>query len=269
MQGILNDKFFSKKRKPRPDDDTEAGYAPFDCDSLADDRSQLTNKRLREESGPLPGLTAQSSATAANLVEESIYAKDIRQPTAAEHQKLERLQSLRPEPGKRAAAKQTQQAVPPISSVPDHTVTGSGQSYRNETLASLLGIKTPAERMAMRDVAEPALLNRLNPNNVAYDPAFAADYKARRAKDPQYQYMKAFKSVSKLLKRVHWSQKSAFTADDHAYLIDLQGNCTLLHKDLCVVQPLLPMLMSIHKFLRPSLSLCLASSCADAVFQSG
>ena len=101
-----------------------------------------------------------------------------------------------------------------------------GYPDRRDMLAAVLGTKTPADRMAMRGPPEPPICQRLNPNNAAYDPVFAAEHRTRRAhKDPHYLYSKARKQQSKLLRRVHWVRKSAFTAEEHDYLLDLQGEC--------------------------------------------
>ena len=96
---------------------------------------------------------------------------------------------------------------------------------RREVLAAVFDAKTSADRMALQEPPEPPLAQKLNPNNAAYDPVFAAEHRARRAEDPHYLDSKLRKQQSKLLKRVHWVQKSAFTAEEHGYLLDLQGEC--------------------------------------------
>ena len=90
--------------------------------------------------------------------------------------------------------------------------------------SAVLGIKTPAERVAPKQAAAPNLADKLNPNNAAYDPGLAAHHRAMRAQtDPQYVHNKARRQISKLTKRMHLPQKSAFTAEEHGYLLDLQG----------------------------------------------
>ena len=111
---------------------------------------------------------------------------------------------------------------------------------RRDMLAAVFGAKNPADRMAVRGPPEPPLAQKLNPNNAAFDPVFAAEYRARRAQeDPHYLYSKVRKQQSKLLKRVHWVQKSAFTAEEHGYLLDLQGECLVSSVLRCAVLCLL------------------------------
>ena len=101
---------------------------------------------------------------------------------------------------------------------------------RRDMLAAVLGIKTPADRMAMQGPPEPPVAQKLNPNNAAFDPVFAAEYRTRRAQDPHYVHFQAQKRHLKLQGRLHWVQKSAFTAEEHGYLLDLGGECSV-----CVV----------------------------------
>lgn len=113
-----------------------------------------------------------------------------------------------------------------------YPVTAPGQSHRRDAQPSVLAQKAsaegiaawgPVEGTAVRGPAEPSLADRLNPNNAAYDPVFAAEHRARRAQEPRYQHMRVCRQDAKLLKRIHWTQKSAFTAEEHGYLLDLQG----------------------------------------------
>ena len=68
------------------------------------------------------------------------------------------------------------------------------------------------------------MAQKLNPNNAAFDPVFAAKYRNRRAQeDPHYLHFQAQKRQLKLQGRLHWVQKSAFTAEEHGYLLDLGG----------------------------------------------
>ena len=68
------------------------------------------------------------------------------------------------------------------------------------------------------------LAQRLNPNNAAFDAAFAEQHRAKRMRtDTGYAHSIARKEKKKLLKRVHWSQKSALSAKEHCYLVDLSG----------------------------------------------
>ncbi|DBA66882.1 TPA: hypothetical protein ACH3X2_002010 [Trebouxia sp. C0005] len=91
-----------------------------------------------------------------------------------------------------------------------------------ERMAAVLGTRSPAERVALRNAAGPTLADLLNPNNVAYDPEFAARHRAMRAQaDPLYAQQKARKQVTKLIKKLHWDKASAFTIEEHAYLLDL------------------------------------------------
>lgn len=97
---------------------------------------------------------------------------------------------------------------------------------RRDMLSAMLGIKTPADRMAMRGPPEPPVAQKLNPNNFAFDPVFAAEYRNRRAQeDPHYLHFQAQKRQLKLQGRLHWVQKSAFTAEEHGYLLVLGGQC--------------------------------------------
>lgn len=94
-----------------------------------------------------------------------------------------------------------------------------------ERMAAVLGTRSPAERVALRNAAGPTLADLLNPNNVAYDPEFAARHRAMRAQaDPLYAQQKARKQVTKLIKKLHWDKASAFTIEEHAYLLDLHGD---------------------------------------------
>ena len=107
---------------------------------------------------------------------------------------------------------------------------------RRDILAALFAARTPADRMAVRGPPEPPLAEKLNPNNAAFDPVFTAENRARRAQeDPHYLYSKVRKQQFKLLKRVHWVQKSAFAAEEHGYLLDLQGECCVSSLLCCAV----------------------------------
>lgn len=76
---------------------------------------------------------------------------------------------------------------------------------------------------AKRAQAAP-LEQRLNPNNPAHDPIFAEQHRAKRMRtDAAYAHSLARKQKKKLIKRVHWSQKSSLTPQEHGYLLDLQG----------------------------------------------
>ena len=104
---------------------------------------------------------------------------------------------------------------------------------RRGVLAAVFGPKTPADRVEVRGPPQLPLAQKLNPNNAAFDPVFAAEYRAKRAQDLHYLDSKVRKQQSKLLKRVHWVQKSAFTAEEHGYLLDLQGECHVCCAVLC------------------------------------
>ena len=75
------------------------------------------------------------------------------------------------------------------------------------------------------ELSKQAQADKFNPNNAAYDPEFAAQHSAWRAKNSRtYAHHKARKARTKLLKRGGWTQNSSLTAEEHAYLLDLQGD---------------------------------------------
>ncbi len=117
-----------------------------------------------------------------------------------------------------------------------HGVAPNRNRNVQERMAAVLGIRTPAERVALRDAAGPTLADLLNPNNAAYDPAFAAQHRAMRAQaNPLYAQQKARKQVIKLIKKLHWDKASAFTIEEHGYLLDLHGDVSkLVAAGMCI-----------------------------------
>ncbi|KAL0032885.1 hypothetical protein WJX77_004910 [Trebouxia sp. C0004] len=110
----------------------------------------------------------------------------------------------------------------PKHAVDPHGVAPNCNCNVQERMAAVLGIRTPAKHVALRDAAGPTLADLLNPNNAAYDPEFAAQHRAMRAQaNPVYAHQKARKQVNKLIK--HWDKASAFTVEEHGYVLDLHG----------------------------------------------
>lgn len=112
----------------------------------------------------------------------------------------------------------------PIDKGEPYSSAANGSHNAQERTAAVSGVWIPAELVNLGDAAGPNLADMLNPNNAAYDPNFAAQHRAMRAQtDPLYAEQKARKQVTKLIKRLHWKTKSAFTAEEHGYMLDLQG----------------------------------------------
>ena len=126
----------------------------------------------------------------------------------------------------------------PTHAVHPHSIAQNRNRNVQERMAAGLGIRTPAERVALRDAAGPILADLLNPNNAAFDPEIAAQHRAMRAQaNPLYAQQKARKQVIKLIKKLHWDRASAFTIEEHGYLLDLHGDfspacgCWILHSN--------------------------------------
>ena len=181
-------------------------------------------KRLRKEEGPSSGSAALSSPCAQDQAEASKEAITAHlRPAAALAVSQESGQfspSAQETENLRLADPGQQNGPPGQSALP---IAAPGQSHRRDLQAAVLAQNTSVEGTAVRGPAEPSLADRLNPNNAAFDPVFAAEHRARRAQEPRYQHLRACRQESKLLKRIHWTQKSAFTAEEHGYLLDLQG----------------------------------------------
>ncbi len=143
-------------------------------------------------------------------------------------------------------------APPQVNEYPSHPHGVAPNCNRNrnvqERMAAVRGIKTPAERVALRNVAAPPLADLLNPNNAAFNPEFAAHHRAMRAQaNPLYAQQKARKQVIKLIKKLHWDRASAFTMEEHGYLLDLHGDFPRLRW----LEPAFPQIQ--HVFSGPSL----------------
>jgi len=124
----------------------------------------------------------------------------------------------------------------PTHAVDPHGVAPNCNRNVQERMAAVLGIRTPAEHVALRDAAGPTLPELLNPNNAAYDPEFAAQHRAMRAQaNPLYVHQKARKQVIKLIKKLHWDKTSAFTVEEHGYMLDLHGDSPkLVAAGICI-----------------------------------
>lgn len=132
-------------------------------------------------------------------------------------------------------------APPQVTEYPTHAVHPHGVApncNRNdqERMAAVFGIRTPAERVALRNAAPATLADLLNPNNAAFNPEFAAQHRAMRAQaNPLYAQQKARKQVIKLIKKLHWDRASAFTMEEHGYLLDLHGDFSkLVAAGICI-----------------------------------
>ena len=93
----------------------------------------------------------------------------------------------------------------------------------------LLQVRTANAQGQVKPTQNASLAQRLNPNNPAFDPVFAEKHRAKRLRtDATYAHTMARKEKKKLLKRVHWSQKSSLSPQEHCYLLDLQGKSNLI-----------------------------------------
>lgn len=111
----------------------------------------------------------------------------------------------------------------PLDKGEPYGLAANDSHHAQERTAAVSGVWIP-NLVSLGEAAGPNLADMLNPNNAAYDPNFAAQHRAMRAQtDPLYAEQKARKQVTKLIKRLHWKTKSAFTAEEHGYMLDLQG----------------------------------------------
>lgn len=93
----------------------------------------------------------------------------------------------------------------------------------------LLHVRTANPQGQVKPTQNASLAQRLNPNNPAFDPVFAEKHRAKRLRtDATYAHSMARKEKKKLLKRVHWSQKSSLSPQEHCYLLDLQGKSNFI-----------------------------------------
>lgn len=108
---------------------------------------------------------------------------------------------------------------------------GAGQHCQ----PSLHNINTCSRLGSANTASTEWLSQQLNPNNEAYNPAFAELHRAKRMRtDAGYVHRVARKEKSKLLKRIYWSQKSTLTPEEHCYLLDLQGESSASQITPCV-----------------------------------
>ncbi len=201
---------------------------------LSAERPQTRRKRPREDAaGPSTDNLPGSTAAAGNRSDADQPARKLAeanpQPRPASAQSYEEGQ-LPPEDDDEDVPVPARPHIPTQAfqtPIPTAEYAGAPAAVdRNvqERMAAVLGIKTPAESVALREAAEPNMADRLNPNNAAYDPQFAAHHRAMRAQtNPKYEQQKARKQMVKQIKRLHWPRNSHFTAEEHGYMLDLQG----------------------------------------------
>ncbi len=198
-----------------------AGSAAADAAAEADQRKLAKAKHM-----PRP---ASAQSYELGQLSPSDYDRDLPAPAAAP----ETVTDPAPAPVQPPALplEPAQHLAPPqVTEYPTHAVHPHGVApncNRNvqERMAAVLGIRTPAERVALKNAAAPALADLLNPNNAAFNPKFAAQHRAMRAQaNPLYAQQKARKQVIKLIKKLHWDRASAFTMEEHGYLLDLHGD---------------------------------------------
>lgn len=209
------------KRKGVSHSQNAANNETYGDNAVLTDKAVPKRKPPRKDPGASSAVNQQSApaATGAEASNPDLPAPDVRQKAPLGAAQLASSEDAAEE---LLPARRPQFNGPPARNVP--FVIPSGRSYRRDKPASMLGSLTPDERMAMQAALGPPIADRLNPNNAAFDPVCAAKYRARRAEDPLYVYLKECKQAQKLLKRVHWTQKSAFTAEEHGYLLDLKGD---------------------------------------------
>ena len=222
QESSKQEQLLGRKRK------VELGAQPVERDRppqngiAAAGQSQPKRMRLTEEDRLSVGLP-HAPATATNFAEGKQDTQHAKQAAAAA------TLTATPESGQLASPDHDAEML--LAEVESHQTclneppVQKAYTNRRDLLAAVFDAKTSADRMAKQEPPEPPLAQKLNPNNVAYDPVCAAEHRAKRAEDPHYLDSKMRKQQSKLLKRVHWVQKSAFTAEEHGYLLDLEGEC--------------------------------------------
>lgn len=235
MQESVNpEQTLSRKRKDVPEAQLVGSSKPSQNGIPSAGQSQPKRMRLTREEHNLSGGLPHSPATAAARADGKQATQHANQAASAASSKST------PQLGQLAPSEHDTEMLPAEHESQQNTLheppVQKAYSNRRDMLAALFGAKTPADRMAVRGPPERPLAQKLNPNNAAFDPIFAAEHRARRAQeDPRYLYSKERKQQSKLLKRVHWVQKSAFTAEEHGYLLDLQGECRVPSVLCCAV----------------------------------
>lgn len=208
-----------------------------DADTIA--QPQPAPNALANDAGPLPLLDLQHEATDGSRHDYHASMPDILEDGQVPDSELS-LKPVQPPPNPDISDEEGQ-CSPHMQHMPPSAADNVQDSHRNtsastgqQILQASIHAKAGKLPGSLKEPSAEWLSQQLNPNNEAYNPALAEQHRAKRLRsDPTYAHRVARKEKSKLLKRIHWSQKSTLTPAEHGYLIDLQGESYHAILQLC------------------------------------